>query len=203
MKLLLLDNYDSFTYNLLHALEPLVDEVDVVLNDQFDLENLTNYDGIVLSPGPGLPKNAGAMPDLIRHAHRSIPILGICLGMQGIAEFFGGRLVNLENVIHGRPQICNVIKSNDKLYRNLPGTLEVGHYHSWIVTDLPGSLQVTAIHPDGWPLSFSHCDYPVCGVQFHPESVMTPNGTEILKNWVDSLPSSEGETVEMALSGQK
>lgn len=187
MRILLVDNYDSFTYNLLHYLEPLVDQVDVVLNDAVDISTAHIYDGFVFSPGPGLPADAGAMPALIERFYRSHPMLGICLGMQGIAEFFGGKLINLNTVIHGRPQTCRVLDLNDVLYRGLPETFEVGHYHSWIISELPQELKITAVHREGWPLSISHTQWPVSGVQYHPESVMTPVGRTLIKNWVDAV----------------
>lgn len=187
MNILLLDNYDSFTYNLLHILEPLVDRVDVVLNDQLDTDCIPKYDGIVFSPGPGLPAEAGVMPEIIRKYHDRVPMLGVCLGMQGLAEFFGARLYNLPHVLHGVPQTCSVIDPNDVLFNDLPPTFETGHYHSWIVSDVPDCLIITALHKDGWPMSFTHRDFNIRGVQFHPESVMTPHGSAILNNWVEHL----------------
>jgi len=184
MKILLLDNYDSFTYNLFHLLEPLVERIDVVLNDQFEIEQIHQYDAVVFSPGPGLPQDAGCMPQLIRQFHQQIPMLGICLGMQAMAECFGGTLRNLESVLHGVPQKCNVVKPKDALFQNLPSSFETGHYHSWIVDQLPESFEVTAVHSDGWPMAIAHKTLNVCGVQFHPESVLTPNGGQMLKNWV-------------------
>lgn len=193
MKILLIDNYDSFTYNLRHLLEPLVERVDVVLNDEFPLADTMNYDAVVFSPGPGLPADAGVMPQMIHEFHTRIPMLGICLGMQAMAEYFGGRLSNLENVLHGLSQTCHVIHPEDELYRGLPATFEVGHYHSWIVKDVPECLKVSAVHKDGWPLSFTHRNHKMCGVQYHPESVMTSHGPQLLQNWVNSLKISQPE----------
>lgn len=191
MKILLLDNYDSFTYNLLHLLEPLVEHVDVVLNDQCETACVLEYDGIVFSPGPGLPADAGVMPEIIRKYHHQVPMLGVCLGMQGLAQFFGARLYNLPHVLHGVPEICTVTNQDEVLYHSLPPSFEVGHYHSWIVNDIPDCLQVTAVHKDGWPLSFTHRDFNIRGVQFHPESVMTHHGASMMKNWVDHLKAEK------------
>lgn len=187
MRVLLIDNYDSFTYNLVHLLEPLVDCVDVVLNDQFDIRQVGDYDAVVFSPGPGLPADAGLMPDVIDQYHATLPMLGICLGMQAMAEYFGGTLLNLKTVLHGISQPCHIQSPNDILYRGLPNVIETGHYHSWVVSNLPNSLEITAIHPDGWPASIQHRQHKLSGVQYHPESVLTPFGKTIVANWVNSL----------------
>lgn len=202
MKLLLIDNYDSFTYNLYHRLEPYATRIDVVLNDEVNLNAVTEYDGIVFSPGPGLPANAGAMMEIIRQFHNEIPMLGICLGMQAMAECFGGTLRNLDEVIHGRPQSCRIIESNDPVYKGLPETIEVGHYHSWVVDQLPGCFEITAIHEQGFPVSIRHRKSNLCGIQYHPESVLTPQGPEILRNWVQSIGTLSPQISEV-LSDQK
>lgn len=196
MKILLLDNYDSFTYNLLHLLEPLVERVDVVLNDQFDTARVSEYDGIVFSPGPGLPADAGVMPEIIQKYHDRVSMLGVCLGMQGMAQFFGARLYNLPHVLHGVPEICTVTDPDEELYKSLPTSFEVGHYHSWIVSDVPDCLRITAVHKDGWPLSFTHRDFNIRGVQFHPESVMTHHGAAMLKNWVEHLKTDKQPAIQ-------
>ena len=187
MKLLLIDNYDSFTYNLYHRLQPFVDSIDVFRNDQFDPQKVTEYDGVVFSPGPGLPHDAGCMPLVIAHYHRQVPMLGICLGMQAIGQHFGAKLTNLPKVLHGVSFNGVVRDAEDPLYRGMPTNFACGHYHSWIVTDIPDCLQITAQHEDGWALSFKHKELPIWGVQYHPESVLTPFGEQILRNWVDAL----------------
>lgn len=196
MKILLIDNYDSFTYNLFHLLEPLVEQIDVVMNDEFDAERTSAYDAVVFSPGPGLPADAGVMPEIINRFHRQIPMLGVCLGMQAMAECFGGALTNLPKVLHGLPQQCLITSAKDPLYAGLPAQLEVGHYHSWIVSQVPDCFTVSAVHSDGWPVSFTHNEFPLSAVQYHPESVMTPRGATILKNWVShAMAFRSGEKV--------
>ncbi len=185
MKVLLLDNYDSFTYNLYHLLEPVLEQVDVVLNDRFDVGRTTDYDAIVFSPGPGLPVDSGVMSQIIERFHREIPMLGVCLGMQAMVQCFGGKLKNLPDVLHGVPQQCLIQDADDPLYKNLPAQIQVGHYHSWIVNDVPENFTISAIHPDGWPVSVTHKTFPLCAVQYHPESILTPHGESILRNWVN------------------
>lgn len=187
MRILLLDNYDSFTYNLHHLIQPLAGQVVVVLNDKFKVDDTLQYDAVVFSPGPGLPANAGVMMEIIDRFHSEIPMLGICLGMQAMAEYFGGKLGNLNQVLHGIPQNCRVTETEDVLYKNLPTAFKAGHYHSWYVSDVPGCFSVTAVHEDGWPLSFTHKKFPLSAVQYHPESVMTEQGSLILQNWVNAV----------------
>lgn len=186
MRLLLIDNYDSFTYNLFHYLEPLVNEVVVCRNDAFELHTATQFDRIVFSPGPGLPKDAGVMPQLIAQYHQTIPMLGICLGMQAMAENFGGSLLNLKEVLHGVQSQCTVLQPNEALFKHLSNPFAVGHYHSWVVdkATLPSCLEITAENEHGHIMALRHKTAPLRGVQFHPESVLTPEGRQMLANWV-------------------
>lgn len=183
MKILLLDNYDSFTFNLAHYLESMCEKVDVLRNDEVSLERINDYDKIVLSPGPGLPADAGMMPELITRYTGKTPILGVCLGMQGIAEYFGGRLYNQTVVRHG---VSTIITTTEEslLFRELPRQFEVGLYHSWAVTDLPNSLRVSATSQEEVIMAIECADQRIYGVQFHPESIMTQCGKEILRNFV-------------------
>jgi|SRR5690606_23331880 len=186
MKVLLLDNYDSFTFNLYHYIEQFVNHVEVRRNDEISLEEVANYDKIVISPGPGLPKDAGITCDLIRSYKDSKAILGVCLGYQAIVEVFGGQLKNLPRVLHGKSTICTKI-NNDPIYTGIPVEFNVGHYHSWVADTsfLPHELLVTATNKDGLIMSLRHKSYSIHGVQFHPESVMTPNGLQMIGNWIN------------------
>ncbi len=183
MKILLLDNYDSFTFNLAHYLESMCEKVDVLRNDEVSLERINDYDKIVLSPGPGMPADAGMMPELITRYTGKTPILGVCLGMQGIAEYFGGRLYNQTVVRHG---VSTIITTTEEslLFRELPRQFEVGLYHSWAVTDLPNSLRVSATSQEEVIMAIECADQRIYGVQFHPESILTQCGKEILRNFV-------------------
>lgn len=183
MKILLLDNYDSFTFNLAHYLESMCEKVDVLRNDEVSLERIIDYDKIVLSPGPGMPADAGMMPELITMYTGKTPILGVCLGMQGIAEYFGGRLYNQTVVRHG---VSTIITTTEEslLFRELPRQFEVGLYHSWAVTDLPNSLRVSATSQEEVIMAIECADQRIYGVQFHPESILTQCGKEILRNFV-------------------
>lgn len=191
MRTLVLDNYDSFTYNLVHQLSALSgNEIIVQLNDQIELETVAEFDRIVLSPGPGLPSQAGKMPELIRRFATSHSILGVCLGHQALAEYFGATLRNLTQVHHGVSHPINIdereLKAPSRLFRGLPSTLNVGRYHSWVVEekDLPDALKVTARDQQGIVMAIEHQILDICGVQFHPESVLTPQGADILRNWL-------------------
>ncbi|MBS1599173.1 MAG: aminodeoxychorismate/anthranilate synthase component II [Bacteroidetes bacterium] len=191
MKILVFDNYDSFTYNLVHLVEKILHEkVDVYRNDQIALEKVKDYDKIILSPGPGIPEEAGLLLPLIMEYASSKSILGVCLGHQAIGEAFGGKLVNLSTVYHG---IATPIKLNGKasgvsshLFDGLPEEIEVGRYHSWIVSDdhFPTDLEVTARDANNYIMGLQHKKYDVQGVQFHPESVLTPDGEKIMRNWL-------------------
>ena len=191
MKILVFDNYDSFTYNLVHLVEKILHQkVDVYRNDEIPLEKVKEYDKIILSPGPGIPVEAGLLLPLIKEYAPSKSILGVCLGHQAIGEAFGGKLVNLSTVYHG---VATKIEIGDQksevrssLFEGLPDELEVGRYHSWIVSDenFPNELEVTARDENNYIMALRHKNFDVQGVQFHPESVLTPKGEDILKNWL-------------------
>lgn len=183
MKILLLDNYDSFTFNLSHYLEPMCEEVVVKRNDEIHLHEINDYDKIVLSPGPGLPKDAGIMMDLLEMYMGKKPILGVCLGMQAIAECLGGKLYNQKVVRHGVTTSIRTFPDN-KLFQNLPSRISVGLYHSWAVTDLPKELKMTAISEENVLMAIEHETLAVYGVQFHPESILTEYGKEMLMNFL-------------------
>lgn len=186
MKILVFDNYDSFTYNLVHLVEKILHQkVDVYRNDQIPLEDVARYDKIILSPGPGIPEEAGLLLPLIKEYAPTKSILGVCLGHQAIGQAFGGRLVNLSQVYHGVATPIRITKRTD-LFKNLPDTLEVGRYHSWVVGEagFPGELEITAVDDKGMIMGLRHKKYDVQGVQFHPESVLTPEGEVILQNWL-------------------
>lgn len=188
MKILVFDNYDSFTYNLVHLVEKILHQkVDVYRNDQISLDKVNEYDKIILSPGPGLPEEAGLLLPLIRQYAASKSILGVCLGHQAIAEAFGGRLVNLSTVYHGVSAPVTLYTDKEPvLFAGLRGTIEVGRYHSWIVgeDDFPEQLEITARDGNDHIMALRHKAYDVVGVQFHPESVLTPDGEMILSNWL-------------------
>jgi anthranilate synthase component 2 len=186
VRILLLDNYDSFTYNLFHYLEQCADTVVVARNDEISIEDAGEYDGIVLSPGPGLPKDAGIMPELIRTYSPTKPILGVCLGMQAIGEAFGAGLRNLAHPLHGVDVPITVCDTSEPLFQGLPARLSTGRYHSWVVdrATMPDVLRITATDDHGELMALRHTAFPVCGVQFHPESLLTPHGMTMIRNWV-------------------
>lgn len=186
MKTVIIDNYDSFTYNLAHLVRSLGAEADVVRNDQFRLSDLSAYDKIILSPGPGIPSEAGLLLDVIRAYAGRRPILGVCLGHQAIGEAFGARLENLSDVFHGVATPCTISDAPNPLFLGLPPTITVGRYHSWVVAreGLPACLQVLAESPEGQIMALCHRDMEVYGIQFHPESVLTPDGPQIIKNFL-------------------
>lgn len=187
MKVLVIDNYDSFTYNLVHYLEDLGCEVTVKRNDKLTLDEVDEFEKILLSPGPGIPNEAGLLKDIIRTYAPSKSILGVCLGQQAIGEVFGGSIENLDTVYHGVATTVTLTDNNDPLFNGLDKSFEVGRYHSWVVsTDLPDSLVVTSYDSNGEIMSLRHKEYDVKGVQYHPESVLTPNGKRILENWINS-----------------
>ena len=186
MKIILFDNYDSFTYNLLHLVKELgYTDIDVFRNDRIDLKKIGKYDKIILSPGPGIPSEAGLLLPLIRQYASSKSMLGVCLGHQAIAEAFGATLINLPEVYHGVATKIQ-ITTHDVLFDGLPREIEVGRYHSWGVSNLglPNELRVTAVDEQGEVMAFRHDKYDVCGVQFHPESILTPDGKKIMDNFL-------------------
>ncbi len=185
--ILLLDNYDSFTWNLHHYLVQLTNEEVVVMrNDEIELDAVNDFNSIVLSPGPGLPSEAGIMPALIKTYSQSKPILGICLGHQALAEAYGAKLSNLEKVLHGVEREIIIAKPEDRLFTGLAKQITTGHYHSWVVSPqgLPTDFEITARDKEGNIMALSHTRFPFSGVQFHPESVMTSSGMKIVKNWL-------------------
>ncbi len=214
-KILVFDNYDSFTYNLVHLVEKILHQrVEVYRNDQIPLEKVKDFDKIILSPGPGIPEEAGLLLPLIKEYASSKSILGVCLGHQAIGEAFGGKLENLSTVYHGVATPVRIVSSElsvvselnsppayrtgrltihhsrSRLFDGLPGTIEAGRYHSWIVSDdgFPGELEVTARDDNNYIMALQHEKYDVQGVQFHPESVLTPDGEKIMRNWLSPHP---------------
>lgn len=186
-KILVIDNYDSFTFNLVHYLEDLECDITVLRNDKFELEDVQQFDKIVLSPGPGIPDEAGLLKAVIKRYAPSKSILGVCLGQQAIAEVFGGQLINLEEVFHGVHTDVNICIDDEALFNGMDKTIEVGRYHSWVVDpNLPEVLEATSVDENGQIMSLRHKEYDVKGVQFHPESVLTPNGKQLLENWINS-----------------
>ena len=184
MNVIVIDNYDSFTYNLVHYLEELSCRVTVKRNDEVNIEDIRKFDKVVLSPGPGIPSEAGLSKEIILRYFKSKSILGVCLGHQAIAEVFGGELLNLKKVFHGVATDINIVKS-DPIFLGLPNTLKVGRYHSWVVKEpVPSDLEVIAIDENGQVMALKHKKYSVWGVQFHPESILTEHGKSILKNWL-------------------
>lgn len=185
MKIVIIDNYDSFTYNLSHLVKELGADVTVLRNDQFNLDDIKEYDKIILSPGPGIPSEAGLLLDVIREYAGKKPILGVCLGHQAIGEVFGAQLENLSDVFHGVATPCQ-ITVDDLLFTGLSSEITVGRYHSWVVSrqSFPGCLEITAVSPEGQIMALRHKDYDVRGIQFHPESVLTPDGKTMINNWL-------------------
>jgi anthranilate synthase component 2 len=186
-KILVIDNYDSFTYNLVHYLEDLNCEVTVYRNDEFDLDEISHFDKILLSPGPGIPDEAGLLKAVIQKYGPTKSIFGVCLGQQAIGEVYGGTLSNLDKVYHGVATKITTTVSDEILFKGLDQEFEVGRYHSWVVdTTLPDVLEATSFDENGQLMSLRHKTFDVRAVQFHPESVLTPNGKRILENWVNS-----------------
>ena len=185
LRVVVIDNYDSFTYNLVHLVRHLGATVTVYRNDQFALADLEDFDKIILSPGPGVPAEAGLLLDVIRTYAGRKPILGVCLGHQAIGEVFGGSLTNLSEVFHGVATEGTQLQ-NDPIFAGLPRRITMGRYHSWVVDrdTLPPCLEVTAESDEGYIMALSHRDYDIHGIQFHPESVLTPQGGTIVNNWL-------------------
>lgn len=187
-KILVIDNYDSFVYNLVHYLEEFDCDVTVVRNDQFHIDDVEHYDKIMLSPGPGIPDEAGLLKDVIKKYAATKSILGVCLGQQAIGEVFGGKLENLAKVFHGVATQATILKKDEPLFKGLESAIEIGRYHSWVVSrdNFPEVLEITSVDENDQIMSVRHKFYDVCGVQFHPESVLTPSGKQIIKNWIES-----------------
>lgn len=186
MKIVIIDNYDSFTYNLYHLLREVGADTSVVRNDKFALPDLEIYDKIVLSPGPGIPSEAGLLLDTIDRYAGKKPILGVCLGHQALGQYFGAELTNLTDVFHG-VQTDVEQTGEEYLFNGLPKRFPVGRYHSWVVDakTIPDTLEVTATSDEGLVMALRHKTYDIHGIQFHPESVLTPNGKEIIKNFIN------------------
>ncbi|MCA5004338.1 anthranilate synthase component II [Sphingobacterium bovistauri] len=185
-KILVIDNYDSFTYNLVHLLQELNQEYEVVRNDKFELAYVEQFDKILLSPGPGIPEEAGLLMDVIKTYAATKSILGICLGQQAIAEVFGGKLFNLPKPLHGISSNIIVTDKEEKLFKNFPSDSKIGRYHSWAVEEksLPDTIKITAVDENGIIMALTHKEYDVRGMQFHPESVLTDNGKLLIANWL-------------------
>jgi anthranilate synthase component II len=188
-KILVFDNYDSFTYNLVHAIKKICGEtaqIDVFRNDEIALEEIARYDKIVLSPGPGIPSEAGILLQVIEKYAPTKSIFGVCLGMQAIGEVFGGKLVNLNSVFHGIASEVEILDKDEPIFKGLPEKIEAGRYHSWVVdkATLPNCLKPTAVDNENLLMALRHKEFDVCGVQFHPESILTPKGEQILTNWL-------------------
>lgn len=194
MKIVMIDNYDSFTYNLVHLVRELGAEITVYRNDQFELSQLEEFDKIMLSPGPGIPSEAGLLLDVIKAYAGKKPILGVCLGHQAIGESFGASLTNLSQVYHGVATPVEVLNLHDGsqepkpdyIFEGLPSRIDVGRYHSWVVNSkgLPSCIEVTSVSEEGYIMALRHKEYDIRGIQFHPESVLTPEGRTILRNWL-------------------
>ncbi len=188
MKILVIDNYDSFTYNLVHIIRALGYEMDVHRNDKIPLEDVERYDKVLLSPGPGIPDEAGIMKELIAAYGPTKSMLGVCLGHQGIGEVYGAKLYNIPKVLHGVTSVVEVTDSDETLFKGVPDHFEATHYHSWAIVpeSINGELKVTAINNEGLVMAISHTRFDIKGVQFHPESIMTTEGPKIIRNWIET-----------------
>ena len=186
-KILVVDNYDSFTFNLVHLLQECGMDCTVLRNDKFLLEDVAAYDKILLSPGPGIPEEAGLLLEVIRTYGNSKSILGICLGQQAIAEVYGGKLFNLKKPVHGTATPLKIMTKDEPLFKGLPERFMIGRYHSWAVDqlDFPEALEITAVDDDGIIMALSHKEYDVKGLQFHPESVLSEHGKKLIENWLN------------------
>ncbi len=187
-KILVIDNYDSFVYNLVHYLEELECEVTVWRNDRFYLEEVDKFDKVLLSPGPGIPDEAGQLKQVIEKYAATKSILGVCLGQQAIGEVFGGSIINLEEVFHGVATKATILVKDESLFKDLETEIEIGRYHSWVVSNegFPDVLEITSVDENGQIMSLRHREFDLKGVQFHPESVLTPKGKQIIRNWVEN-----------------
>ncbi len=188
IKILVIDNYDSFVYNLVHYLEDLDCKVTVKRNDQLTLEEVKDYDKILLSPGPGIPDEAGLLKAIIKEYAPTKSMFGVCLGQQAIGEVFGGSLINLDKVFHGVATTATQTVTDEPLFKDIPEAFEIGRYHSWVVSPegFPEELEITSIDENGQIMSLRHKKYDLRGVQFHPESVLTPEGKKMIKNWINA-----------------
>ena len=188
MKILILDNYDSFTYNLVHIVRELGHPIDIIRNDKMTVEAVGQYDKIMLSPGPGIPDEAGIMKQVIKTYGPSKSILGVCLGHQGIAEVYGASLFNIPTVLHGVTSKARVLNPKEKLFLEIPERFAATHYHSWAVVpeSIPAELEVTAVNDEGLVMAIAHRTHDVRGVQFHPESIMTEHGKQMIANWINN-----------------
>jgi len=186
---LVLDNYDSFTYNLVHYVEKITGEkVDVYRNDEIELDEVAKYDKIILSPGPGIPDEANLLKPIIKKYGPTKSILGVCLGVQAIAEVYGGSLINLSSVFHGVASTMEQVEMDKKLFNDIPSKFEAGRYHSWIVDreTLPSCFKISSVDENGQIMSIFHTSHDVRGVQFHPESILTPEGEKMIRNWLEA-----------------
>ncbi|PKQ69486.1 aminodeoxychorismate/anthranilate synthase component II [Labilibaculum manganireducens] len=186
MRIVIIDNYDSFTYNLVHIVEQFCEQVIVMRNDQINWKQIKNCDKLIFSPGPGLPKEVKVMGEILDQYANSKPILGVCLGMQYIGEYFGAELINLKEIVHGVPKTTLIADDNELLFKNIPSKFDSGRYHSWALSknNFPECLRITARDEQDVIMAIRHKKLNLCGVQFHPESIMTQYGKEILKNWI-------------------
>ncbi len=190
MNILVIDNYDSFTYNLVHIIEDITGKLpDVFRNNEISIDKINNYNAIILSPGPGIPDEAGILKKVIRTYAGIKPIFGVCLGLQAIAEVFGGELENLNDVFHGVATEMKVIKDDTIVFKNIPKIFEAGRYHSWIASNdnFPKELEVTAVDKAGSIMALRHREFHISAVQFHPESILTPLGKQIIQNFIESV----------------
>ena len=193
MKILILDNYDSFTYNLVHMVEKITDKYpDVYRNDEISIEEVGDYDLIMLSPGPGIPDEAGILKEVIKTYAGKKPIFGVCLGLQAITEVFGGTIINMNEVFHGVATDMKVTKPDAVIFNGVPEVFPAARYHSWIASneDLPADLEVTAIDEDGGIMAIRHKKYQISAVQFHPESILTEVGEQLVRNFINSVKSN-------------
>ncbi|MFM7709548.1 MAG: anthranilate synthase component II [Ferruginibacter sp.] len=190
MRVLIIDNYDSFTYNLVHLVDGILNQSPtVVYNDAISLDTVAMYDAIIFSPGPGVPDEAGITKTVIQAYGASMPMLGICLGHQAIGEVFGASLINLPEVFHGVSTPVTIVESMNPLFQHMPETITVGRYHSWAIdaSTLPEHLIQTAVDFSGINMGIRHIEWNIQGLQFHPESILTPIGRQLLQNWLDTL----------------
>ena len=193
MKILILDNYDSFTYNLVHMVEDITNKTpDVYRNDEISLDDVEEYDLIMLSPGPGVPDEAGILKSLIKTYAGKKPIFGVCLGLQAITEVFGGKIINLDEVFHGVATEMTITDKNATIFKNIPETFLAARYHSWLASDegFPDELKVTARDGDNGIQAIEHKKFPISAVQFHPESILTEVGEQIVRNFIDNVKSN-------------